>query len=137
MPNVDLEEAFARFRVTFEKALIAQGEGNAEPFNALWSHKPDVMIFGALGGMEKGWPEVGDRLRWAASQVSARITGIENISTTISSTMALTAHLEHTVRTLDGRSSERTLRVTQAYRFEDGAWKIFYRHGDVFQPSGR
>ena len=133
----DVKAAFAAFRVEFEKALIAQGMGDAEPFNALWSHKPDVMIFGALGGMEKGWPEVGDRLRWAASKVSARITRLENISTTINGTMALTADLEHTIRTVDGHSSERTLRVTQAYRFEDGAWKIFYRHGDVFQASGR
>ncbi len=137
MSQADLEAAFTAFRAEFEKAIVILGEGNAEPVNALWSHKPDVMIFGALGGMEKGWPEVGDRLRWAASKVSARITGLENITTAIDGTMALTADLEHTVRTLDGRSFERTLRVTQGYRFEDGAWKIFYRHGDVYQPSGR
>lgn len=137
MTEADLKAAFAAFRVAFEKAITAQGEGNAEPFNALWSHKPDVMIFGALGGMERGWPEVGDRLRWAATKVSARITRLENISTAINGTMALTADLEHTERTLDGRTYERALRVTQAYRFEDGAWKIFYRHGDEYKPSGR
>jgi ketosteroid isomerase-like protein len=137
MPEVDLKAEFAAFRVAFEKALVAQGEGNAEPFIALWSPKPDVMIFGALGGMERGWSEIGDRLRWVTGRVSARITRLENLTTAINGTLALTADLEHTIRTLDGRSSERTLRVTQGYRFEDGAWKIFYRHGDVYRPSGR
>jgi hypothetical protein len=137
MTEAELKSAFAAFRVEFEKALVAQGAGNAEPFIALWSPKPDVMIFGALGGMERGWEEIGARLRWVTGQVSARITRLENLVTSINGTMALTADLEHTIRTIDGRSLERTLRVTQGYRFEDGAWKIFYRHGDVFQPSGR
>ena len=51
--------------------------------------------------------------------------------------MALTADFEHMIRSFEGREYARTLRVTQAYRFEDGAWKIFYRHGDEYFPSGR
>lgn len=132
-----MEAAFTAFRAEFEKAIAAQLEGNTEPFKALWSHKPDVMIFGAQGGMEKGWPEVGDRLDWVSGVVRARLTRLENVSTVISGPMALTADFEHMVRSLDGREYERTLRVTQGYRFEDGAWKIFYRHGDEFRPSGR
>ena len=132
-----MEAAFAAFRAEFEKAIAAQLEGNTEPFKALWSHKPDVMIFGAQGGMERGWPEVGDRLDWVSGVVRARLTRLENVSTVISGPMALTADLEHMVRSLDGREYDRTLRVTQGYRFEDGVWKIFYRHGDEFRPSGR
>lgn len=132
-----MEAAFTAFRAEFEKAIAAQLEGNTEPFKALWSHKPDVMIFGAQGGMEKGWPEVGDRLDWVSGVVRARLTRLENVSTVISGPMALTADFEHMVRSLDGREYERTLRVTQGYRFEDGAWRIFYRHGDEFRPSGR
>ena len=47
----DLNAAFAAFRTAFEKAIAAQLAGNSEPFKALWSHKPDIMIFGAQGGM--------------------------------------------------------------------------------------
>ncbi len=132
-----MEKAFAAFRAEFEKAIAAQLEGNSEPFKALWSHKPDVMIFGAQGGMEQGWPEVGLRLDWVTSRVKARLTRVENVSTVINGTMALTADLEHMVRSLDGREFDRALRVTQGYRFEDGQWRIFYRHGDEFRPSGR
>jgi hypothetical protein len=132
-----MEAAFSAFRKEFEVAIAAQLAGNSEPFKALWSHKSDVMIFGAQGGMEKGWPEVGERLDWVSGVVRARLTSVENVSTAINGTIALTADLEHMIRSLDGREFERTLRVTQAYRFEDGAWKIFYRHGDEFRPSGR
>jgi hypothetical protein len=137
MPEADPKAAFADFRNQFEIAIAAQLAGDTEPFKSLWSHKPDVMIFGAQGGMEKGWPEVGDRLDWVSGVVRARLTRLENVSTVIQGTIAMTADLEHMVRSLDGREYERTLRVTQAYRYEDGAWRIFYRHGDEFRPSGR
>lgn len=137
MTEAELKTAFAAFRAEFEKAIAAQLEGNSEPFKALWSHKPDIMIFGAQGGMERGWPEVGLRLDWVTGRVRARLTRLENVSTAMHGTMAMTADFEHMIRSLDGREYERTLRVTQAYRFEDGAWKIFYRHGDEYFPSGR
>jgi ketosteroid isomerase-like protein len=69
--------------------------------------------------------------------VKARLTRLENVSTVINGTIAMTADYEHMIRSLDGREYERTLRVTQGYRFEDGRWRIFYRHGDEYRPSGR
>ena len=137
MQQAELEAKFAGFRAAFEKAIAAQLQGDSEPFKALWSHKPDVMIFGAQGGMEKGWPEVGHRLDWVTGRVQARLTRLENVSTAMQGTMAMTADFEHMIRSLDGREFERTLRVTHAFRFEDGAWKILYRHGDEYFPSGR
>ena len=132
-----MEAAFAAFRAEFEKAIAAQLQGDSEPFKALWSHKPDVMIFGAQGGMERGWPEVGERLDWVTGRVKARLTRLENVSTVVNGTIAMTADYEHMIRALDGREYERTLRVTQGYRFEDGQWRIFYRHGDEYRSSGR
>jgi hypothetical protein len=132
-----MDDAFKTFRVRLEAAIAAQLQGNSEPYLALWSKKPDIMIFGALGGHEHGWPEVGERLRWAATKVEARLVRLENLATTVMGPMALTADLEHMIRRVDGREIERALRVTQAYRIEDGAWRVFYRHGDEFRPSGR
>ncbi len=132
-----MDDAFRDFRRSFEAAIAEQLQGNSEPFLELWSRQPDIMIFGGLGGHEHGWPEVADRLRWAATKVDARLTRIENLSTVIMGEMALTADLEHMVRRLDGREIERALRVTHGLRVEDGAWRIFYRHGDEYRPSGR
>lgn len=47
---------------------------------ALFSHEDDVTVMGGFGGLERGWPEVGPRLAWAASHFyggaySQRIVG--------------------------------------------------------------
>ena len=95
------------------------------------------MIFGGLGGHERGYPEVFNRLRWAATKVDARMVRIENLSTVIEGTMAVTADLQHMVRIVDGSEHPRILRVTLGWRMEEDGWRIFYRHGDEYRPSGR
>jgi hypothetical protein len=130
-------EDFRNFRKRHEATIAAQLEGNSEPYLALWSHKPDIMIFGGLGGREHGWPEVGERLRWAATKVRARLVRIENLMTSVHGEMAITADLEHMIRIVDGQEIARALRVTQGYRVENGEWRVFYRHGDEYRDSGR
>ncbi|WP_210415004.1 nuclear transport factor 2 family protein [Microlunatus elymi] len=39
--------------------------------------------------------------------------------------------MEHISASVDGRPSTSTLRATQIYRREDGAWKVAHRHGSV------
>jgi ketosteroid isomerase-like protein len=95
------------------------------------------MIFGGLGGHERGYPEVFNRLRWAATKVNARLVRIENLSTVVEGTMAVTADLQHMVRIVDGLEHPRILRVTLGWRMEEDGWRIFCRHGDEYRPSGR
>lgn len=130
-------EAFRLVRARAEAAEAEQLRGNSEAYLAFWSRRPDIMIFGGLGGYERGYPEVFDRLRWAATKVEARLVRIENLSTVVEGTMALTADLQHMVRIVEGREHPRILRVTLGWRVEEDGWRIFYRHGDEFRPSGR
>ena len=95
------------------------------------------VLFGALGGYERGIAEIDPRLRWAASQVKSTNHRFENLRSEINGDWALTADLEHTRRWIDGRPEERTLRITHVCRFEDGEWRIFYRHADVYRPPAR
>ena len=132
-----MRKAFEELRVAMADAAVAQLSGNVEPYLEFWSQKPDIFIFGGLGGYERGWPVVADRLRWAATRVHARLSSIETLTSTIEGTMAITAELQHMVRFVDGKGIERTLRVTHGYRVEGGQWRIFYRHGDEYKPSGR
>lgn len=132
-----MSEPFGDFRKRLDVAIAAQLEGNSEPYLALWSKQPDIMIFGGLGGHEHGWPEVGDRLRWAATKVHARLVRIENLMTAVEGPLAMTADLEHMIRRVDGQDITRALRVSQGYRIENGEWRVFYRHGDEYKPSGR
>ena len=137
MAQQDRIEAWAAFRDKLEPALAAQLQGNSEPFISLWSHKPDVFIFGGLGGYERGIAEIGPRLRWAAERVKATGFRLENLKVEVGRELALCVDLEHMIRHVDGKAIARALRVTQVCRFEDGAWRIFHRHADEFRPSGR
>lgn len=43
---------------------------------------------------------------------------------------ALWSHPEHMTRRVGDRTQSRTLRCTQAYRRENGGWKVVLRHAD-------
>ena len=130
----------AAFRSTRARAEVAEEEqlrGNSEPYLAFWSRRPDIMIFGGLGGHEHGYPDVFNRLRWAATKVHAQLVRIENLSTVVEGTMGVTGDLQHMVRIVDGQAYQRILRVTLGWRIEEDGWRIFYRHGDEYKASGR
>jgi hypothetical protein len=135
--EASMNEKWQQFRTTLEMALAAQLDGKPAEFKALWSHGSDVSILGALGGLERGWSEVGPRLDWASGQVRARELRLENIQTVIGTDMAVTVDLERMTRIVDGRPVPRVLRCTQVYRIEDGEWRIFHRHADEFHPAAR
>jgi len=109
---------------------------NGDP--TLWkqnaSQSEDATIFGAFGGYEKGWKEVGPRYDWAASQYkeSGAKKQIEYLNTAISGDLACTVAIERDeVRVGDqDKPAPRALRVTQIFRKEDGAWKLLHRHAD-------
>jgi hypothetical protein len=132
-----MDEAWKRMRAQYETAYRAMLGGDPEPFKALWSHAADISLYGALGGMERGWGEVRPRYDWVSKAMIAEGTRIENLHTEISGDLAVAIDLEHMVRTVDGKRVPRTLRVTHCYRREDGAWKIFHRHGDELRPAQR
>jgi ketosteroid isomerase-like protein len=125
------------FNEAMHRALREQVIGDPEPFKALWSHRDDISLYGALGGMERGWSEVRPRYDWVSQAMIAEGIRIENLHTEISGDVAVAVDLEHMVRTIDGKRIPRTLRVTHCYRREGGAWKIFHRHGDELRPSER
>jgi ketosteroid isomerase-like protein len=105
-------------------------EGRPEPFKALWSHADDVVIMGAFGGHERGWEQVSVRLDWAAEGIKASNRVAENVVTVVGDGLAYTVDLEHMTRHAGGQPTPRTLRCTQAYRRENGEWKVILRHAD-------
>lgn len=132
-----MDERGARLRARFQTAPAAQLEGRPAEFKALRSHGPDVSIRGALGGLERGWTEIGPRLDWVSGQVRTRDLRLENMLTVVGADLAVTADLERMTRIVDGRPVPRTLRCTQVYRIEDGEWSIFHRHADELRPAAR
>lgn len=124
------------------QAFLAQWEEaqsrflNGDP--ALWkqncSQTTAVTIYGAFGGYEKGWQEVGPRFDWAASQFkpSGARKKVEYLSTSVSGHLAVTVSIERDeVRVANQeKPAPRALRVTQVFKNEGGAWKLLHRHAD-------
>ena len=126
------------------RVFLPQWEGaqarfiNGDP--TLWkenaSQREDATIFGAFGGYEKGWNEVGPRYEWASSQFKAggaRIK-VEYLNTGASGDLAFTVAIERQEEVRLGNqenpAAPRALRVTQVFRKENGAWKLLHRHAD-------
>ena len=125
-----------RFSATCQQALGELVQGRAEPFKALWSHADDVVIMGAFGGHERGWDQVSARLGWAAQGIKSTGRTTQNVVTVVGDDLAYTVDLEHMTRDTGSGPRPRTLRCTQAYRREDGYWKVVLRHADELSDKG-
>ena len=125
------------------RAFLRQWEEGQSRFlrgdPALWkqnaSQREDVTILGAFGGYEKGWAEVGLRYDWAASQYKERPAKVEvdYVSMMVAGDLAFTVAIERQEEVRSGghpAAAMRTLRATQIFRREEGAWKLLHRHAD-------
>ncbi len=106
--------------------------GDPEPRMAIWSHQDPVTVLGAFGVAASGWEEVSETFRWVASKFSkCERFELELIAAGVSGDVAYSVGYEHSTVSRDGGPmSPQRLRVTHAYRRENGEWKIVHRHGD-------
>ena len=123
-------EAFEEFVDQCRRAVSQQVAGHTEPFQNLWSRADDVVLMGASGSHAIGWDEVSASLSWASSHLDFGNWSAENLLTGVVGNLGFTLDLEHISRRVNGKTEERTLRVSQGYRFEDGRWRVLFRHGD-------
>ena len=78
MPIPLSDPALDHLIAQMQDAMARFVNGDAAAFKALWSHQPDVTIFGGWGAYEQGWEAVGPRLDWAAARyVAGRATSRE------------------------------------------------------------
>jgi ketosteroid isomerase-like protein len=100
-------------------------------FKALWSEADDISICGAFGGIVKGRDEVGQRLDWASAHFSEGTRSRKEISVVRGSNLAHVVQTEWIRYRLD-QSGYATLelRVSMAFRLEEGGWRILHRHAD-------
>lgn len=122
-----LAEMLPRQR-TAEQALH---NGDVEPRLALWSRADPVTVFGAkMSGFD--WPALEQMFRKVASWFSDSTEyEYEVIAAGASGDLAYTVGYERNRVKVDGEPRTYTLRVTHAYRREDGQWRIVHRHADV------
>ncbi|TQM58099.1 nuclear transport factor 2 family protein [Humibacillus xanthopallidus] len=112
-------------------AELALHNGDAAPRRALWSRCEPVSVLGAWRNAT-GQEEL-DALFASLEQSFSDCTSfdIEVQTCDVVGDLAYSAGLEHTSASVDGEPRSYTLRVTQVYRREDGAWRVAHRHADT------
>lgn len=125
----DRDDFLAWFDGTWRAAEIALHNGDAGPRDRTWSEREPVTLFGAWFNAfdADAAREVFRRLAESFSEATS--SGIELIAVEVSGDLAYTAHREITSTVVNGETRDYVLRVTQAYRREDGDWKVVHRHG--------
>jgi len=115
-----------------ESALV---RGDVEPRLAMWSHHDPVTLFAAVGPTKAGWAALEPTFRAVASRLSGgRDVRYDLLAFDVSGDVAWSAGVARFEVSMDG-GPERpiVIRLTHAYRREDGAWKVVHEHSD-FQP---
>ena len=125
----------ADFRAFLDKLHEAHEEfinGRPAALKALWSHRPDVTIFGGFGSGELGWGSVGPRLDWASAQFSDGARSREVVSTVVTGELGYVVQIERVRFKVPGQSTRSLLelRVTMIARREPEGWRIVHRHAD-------
>jgi ketosteroid isomerase-like protein len=125
---------FAEFFRRCLEGLSHQVQGNSGPFLDVWSHDDDVAILGAVGSYAQGWDSVKAHLLGASKTLDWTDLTVETLLSTASGNLAVTVVLEHMTREV-GEPGSRTLRTTQAYRRENGEWRLILRHANTITPE--
>jgi ketosteroid isomerase-like protein len=111
-------------------AEIAIHDGNAAPRREIWSRQEPVSVFGAWKNAV-GQTELGDLFGTLEQSFSGCASyDFELVVADVVGDMAFTVGYEHTDAVVNGDRRKYTLRATQVYRREDGAWKVAHRHAD-------
>jgi ketosteroid isomerase-like protein len=115
-----------------ESALV---RGDVEPRLRMWSHHDPVTLFAAVGPTKAGWRDLEPTFRAVAARLSGgRNVRYELIAFDVSGDVAWSAGVARFEVSMDGAPVvPLVIRLTHAYRREDGVWKVVHEHSD-FQP---
>jgi ketosteroid isomerase-like protein len=129
----DRDEFLSWIERSLYAAELALHNGDPEPRRALWSRNEPVSVLGAWRNAH-GQQEVDDLFAALGESFSdCRSYSFELLAYDVVGDMAYTAGLEHTSASVNGQERTYTLRATQVYRREDGAWRVAHRHGDTIE----
>jgi len=114
----------------FYTALNAMFTGDVEPMKEVWSHAEDVTFMGPDGSVNVGWNEV--RANWEV-QAKRNLGGEirhELIMATVGQDLAVVQCREVGENVIDGKPIGVSLRATNIFRKENGAWKMIGHQTD-------
>lgn len=128
------EEFLTWVNTVLTDAEVAVHNGDASLRRAIWSRNEPVSVLGAWRNAS-GQAELEELFGHLAESFSDCTSyELELLDAEVVGDVAYTVGFEHTSASVNGVPRTYTLRVTQVYRREDGAWKVAHRHGSA-QPG--
>lgn len=123
------EEFLSWVQSDLKDAEIAVHNGDAGPRRAVWSRNDPVSVLGAWRSAS-GQQQLDELFAHLAETFSDCTSfEFELLEAEVRGDTAYTVGFEHTSASVNGVPRSYTLRATQIYRREDGAWKVAHRHG--------
>ena len=115
---------------SFYTALNAMFTGDVDPMKEVWSHAEDVTCMGPDGSVKVGWNDV--LANWEV-QTKMKLGGEirhEQIMVTVGQDLAVMQCREVGENVIDGKPIAVSLRATNVFRKENGAWKMIGHQTD-------
>ena len=114
--------------VDAERAMMSGDDG---PRREIWSRVEPVSVLGAWRNAV-GREQLIEAFELLAPSFSECTDyALELISFDLVGDMAYTVGYERISASIDGQPRTFTLRATQVYRRDDGAWRVVHRHADT------
>jgi ketosteroid isomerase-like protein len=114
--------------VDAERAMMSGDDG---PRREIWSRVEPVSVLGAWRNAV-GREQLVEAFELLATSFSECTDyALELISFDVVDDMAYTVGYERISASVDGQPRTFTLRATQVYRRDDGAWRVVHRHADA------
>ena len=117
----------------YHRAGLEITNGNPDVYKTLYSCRDDVTLANPFGPPSCGWTQVSATLDRAAQHYQGgEVVEFENIATVLTADLAYIVEIENYRARIGGAADlvPVSLRVTTAFRREDGAWKVVHRHAD-------
>lgn len=116
----------------FYAALNAMFTGNGKPMTAVWSHASDVIYMGPSGGVLVGWKKVSAAWKKQAGMKLGGEVEAGDLHVVIGDSLAVIQNMEIGKNThIKGGNGDVSIRATNVYRKENGAWKMISHHTDL------
>ena len=114
----------------FYTALNAMFTGDVDPMKEVWSHAEDVTFMGPDGSVNVGWNEVLANLEVQTKMKLGGEIRHELIMATVGQDLAVVQCREVGENVIDGKPIAVSLRATNVFRKENGAWKMIGHQTD-------
>ncbi|WP_353828106.1 nuclear transport factor 2 family protein [Agromyces sp. SYSU T0242] len=109
----------------------AQFDGDDRPRKAIWAHDEPLSVLGAFRNATNRMELVEAFEVLAGTFSDCTAYALDLISFDVVGSMAYTVGYERISASVDGTPRTFTLRSTQVYRREEGAWRVVHRHADA------